>query len=61
MTDRAPVHKVIVVGAGGVGKSACTLQFMYNEVRNFLKDYRNYSKQGPACVHSINFGICMLE
>jgi Ras-related protein Ral-A len=28
------VHKVIMVGSGGVGKSALTLQFMYDEVRN---------------------------
>lgn len=27
------VHKVIMVGSGGVGKSALTLQFMYDEVR----------------------------
>jgi len=27
----AAVHKVIVVGAGGTGKSALTLQFMYDE------------------------------
>lgn len=27
-----PVHKVIMVGSGGVGKSALTLQFMYDEV-----------------------------
>ncbi|OTF83718.1 hypothetical protein BLA29_010128, partial [Euroglyphus maynei] len=26
-----PVHKVIMVGSGGVGKSALTLQFMYDE------------------------------
>lgn len=26
------VHKVIMVGSGGVGKSALTLQFMYEEV-----------------------------
>lgn len=25
-------HKIIVVGGGGVGKSALTLQFMYDEV-----------------------------
>ncbi|UXI16133.1 hypothetical protein NH340_JMT02076 [Sarcoptes scabiei] len=31
-----PVHKVIMVGAGGVGKSALTLQFMYDE---FVEDY----------------------
>jgi len=27
-----PVYKVIMVGSGGVGKSALTLQFMYEEV-----------------------------
>lgn len=27
------LHKVIMVGSGGVGKSALTLQFMYDEVR----------------------------
>jgi len=26
------IHKVIMVGSGGVGKSALTLQFMYDEV-----------------------------
>ncbi|CAD5117239.1 DgyrCDS6035 [Dimorphilus gyrociliatus] len=30
------VHKVIMVGSGGVGKSALTLQFMYEE---FVEDY----------------------
>ena len=30
--DDVPVHKVIMVGNGGVGKSALTLQFMYDEV-----------------------------
>ena len=33
----AVIHKVIMVGSGGVGKSALTLQFMYDEVRDFLK------------------------
>ena len=32
--DDLPVHKVIMVGSGGVGKSALTLQFMYDEVRH---------------------------
>lgn len=32
----AAVHKVIMVGSGGVGKSALTLQFMYDE---FVEDY----------------------
>ncbi|XP_054158071.1 ras-related protein Ral-A-like [Oppia nitens] len=31
-----PLHKVIMVGTGGVGKSALTLQFMYQE---FVEDY----------------------
>jgi len=32
-----PVHKVIMVGSGGVGKSALTLQFMYDEVRESVR------------------------
>ncbi|XP_052796840.1 ras-related protein Ral-A-like isoform X1 [Mya arenaria] len=32
----AVIHKVIMVGSGGVGKSALTLQFMYEE---FVEDY----------------------
>ncbi len=31
--QQLPLHKVIMVGSGGVGKSALTLQFMYDEVR----------------------------
>ena len=34
--NRAALHKVIMVGSGGVGKSALTLQFMYDE---FVEDY----------------------
>ncbi len=30
----AVIHKVIMVGSGGVGKSALTLQFMYDEVNH---------------------------
>jgi len=30
------IHKVIMVGSGGVGKSALTLQFMYDEVPHLL-------------------------
>jgi PREDICTED: similar to ras related v-ral simian leukemia viral oncogene homolog A isoform 3 len=29
---QAPILRVIMVGSGGVGKSALTLQFMYDEV-----------------------------
>lgn len=31
------LHKVIMVGSGGVGKSALTLQFMYDEVRTLAQ------------------------
>ncbi|KAI1290196.1 Ras-related protein O-RAL [Halotydeus destructor] len=34
--QQLPLLKVIMVGAGGVGKSALTLQFMYDE---FVEDY----------------------
>lgn len=30
------VYKVIMVGSGGVGKSALTLQYMYDEVIGFF-------------------------
>jgi len=32
----APLHKIIVVGDGGVGKSALTLQYMYGD---FVEEY----------------------
>lgn len=35
-TQQIPLFKVIVIGSGGVGKSALTLQFMYDE---FVEDY----------------------
>lgn len=35
-TNVIPLYKVIMVGSGGVGKSALTLQFMYDE---FVEDY----------------------
>ncbi len=35
-SSSASLHKVIMVGSGGVGKSALTLQFMYDE---FVEDY----------------------
>ena len=34
-TSPAVIHKVIMVGSGGVGKSALTLQYMYDEVSDF--------------------------
>lgn len=34
--QQTDIHKVIMVGSGGVGKSALTLQFMYDEVTHGL-------------------------
>lgn len=36
LPNQPPLYKVIIVGSGGVGKSALTLQFMYDE---FVQDY----------------------
>jgi Ras-related protein Ral-A len=33
---QVPLHKVIMVGSGGVGKSALTLQYMYGD---FVEEY----------------------
>ncbi|KAF9951657.1 hypothetical protein BGZ65_005819 [Modicella reniformis] len=35
-TQEVPLHKVIMVGSGGVGKSALTLQYMYGD---FVEEY----------------------
>lgn len=45
-----PLHKVIMVGYGGVGKSALTLQFMYDE---FVEDYE------PTKADSYRKNICL--
>ena len=44
------LHKVIMVGSGGVGKSALTLQFMYDEVRinKPLQENRFFSQSGSS-------------
>ncbi|KAI9290681.1 hypothetical protein K502DRAFT_322220 [Neoconidiobolus thromboides FSU 785] len=34
--QNVPIHKVIMVGSGGVGKSALTLQYMYSD---FVEEY----------------------
>lgn len=36
-----PLHKIIMVGSGGVGKSALTLQYMYKEVRTGIRHEMN--------------------
>ncbi|KAF3836289.1 hypothetical protein F7725_028847 [Dissostichus mawsoni] len=38
------LHKVIMVGSGGVGKSALTLQFMYDEVSSLHNNSRVHLK-----------------
>lgn len=50
------LHKVIMVGSGGVGKSALTLQFMYDEVR----DASTPSPSGCAAVCSCVRFSCVL-
>ena len=44
---KIPIHRVVMAGPGGVGKSALTLQFMFDE---FIEDYEptkadNYRKK----------------
>lgn len=39
-----PVHKVIMVGTGGVGKSALTLRFMYDEVSSTTEGHTSTRK-----------------
>lgn len=43
------MHKVIMVGSGGVGKSALTLQFMYGE---FVEDYEPTKVSDPTHLFS---------
>ena len=33
LEKKEPVHKIIMAGSGGVGKSSITLQYCYKEVR----------------------------
>ena len=41
-----PLHKIIMVGSGGVGKSALTLQFMYGDfIEGRKRDYQSISKK----------------
>ncbi|OQR80353.1 ras-related protein ralB-B isoform X1 [Tropilaelaps mercedesae] len=52
-------YKVVIIGSGGVGKSAITLQFMYNE---FVKDYEpskvsSYSRELVLDGEGINVNI----
>lgn len=50
------LHKVIMVGSGGVGKSALTLQFMYDEVSNFASASLKHKFIGLAKLFSVGQG-----
>lgn len=60
------LHKVIMVGSGGVGKSALTLQFMYDE---FVEDYeptkadsyRKKVRRGDGIIMQIQTNIYHLQ
>ena len=57
--DSKNVYKIIMVGSGGVGKSALTLQFMYDE---FVEDYEptkadSYRKRVALDGHEIHMDI----
>lgn len=53
------LHKVIMVGSGGVGKSALTLQFMYDEVNTRETTLHFYlyleASFGPLVVAELHF------
>jgi len=58
------MHKIIMVGSGGVGKSALTLQFMYDEVKNKINFYDRYVSLmilvNYKCIDAISiFQICI--
>ena len=50
MAPSLPLHKVIMLGGGGVGKSALTLQFMYDE---FVEDYEPTKERFHFLIHII--------
>ena len=61
----AVIHKVIMVGSGGVGKSALTLQFMYDEVKRLLKILRHIKHTTVAeltqpCINSYAVHILII-
>lgn len=49
------LHKVIMVGSGGVGKSALTLQFMYDEVRVYSSNYLRRCMLQSVKLHLYNY------
>jgi len=54
----APEHKVIVVGAGGAGKSALTQMFMYN---NFVEEYDPTTADSYRKMYEVEGQKCQLD
>jgi hypothetical protein len=50
-----PLHKIIMVGSGGVGKSALTLQYMYGD---FVEEY-DPTKADCKYGHERNGCVCV--
>eukprot|EP01089_Gocevia_fonbrunei_P014163 TRINITY_DN3814_c0_g1_i1.p1 TRINITY_DN3814_c0_g1~~TRINITY_DN3814_c0_g1_i1.p1 ORF type:complete len:196 (-),score=26.08 TRINITY_DN3814_c0_g1_i1:3-590(-) len=53
-----PEHKVIVVGAGGAGKSALTQMFMYN---NFVEEYDPTTADSYRKIYEVDGQKCQLD
>jgi len=53
-----PEHKVIVVGAGGAGKSALTQMFMYN---NFVEEYDPTTADSYRKIIEVDGEKCQLD
>eukprot|EP01088_Endostelium_zonatum_P017454 TRINITY_DN5157_c0_g1_i1.p1 TRINITY_DN5157_c0_g1~~TRINITY_DN5157_c0_g1_i1.p1 ORF type:complete len:197 (+),score=45.65 TRINITY_DN5157_c0_g1_i1:173-763(+) len=53
-----PEHKVIVVGAGGAGKSALTQMFMYN---NFVEEYDPTTADSYRKMYEVDGQKCQLD
>ncbi|KAK9760983.1 hypothetical protein K7432_014478 [Basidiobolus ranarum] len=53
-----PLHKVIMVGSGGVGKSALTLQFMYGD---FVEEYDPTKADSYRKKVTLNGSECQID
>ena len=53
-----PEHKVIVVGAGGAGKSALTQRFMYG---NFVEEYEPTTADSYRKIIEVDGEKCQLD
>eukprot|EP00005_Dracoamoeba_jomungandri_P006137 CAMPEP_0174252350 /NCGR_PEP_ID=MMETSP0439-20130205/1860_1 /TAXON_ID=0 /ORGANISM="Stereomyxa ramosa, Strain Chinc5" /LENGTH=195 /DNA_ID=CAMNT_0015332871 /DNA_START=89 /DNA_END=672 /DNA_ORIENTATION=+ len=57
-SNAIPGYKVIVVGAGGAGKSALTQMFMYN---NFVEEYDPTTADSYRKLHEVDGVKCQLD